>query len=197
MGEQKQLESLHAQNQRQTKALHNELQRREKALLEGSLARPAKKWANDVVHIEHVGQARAMRPDLTLPDQDLASGCVSAADPDLSQQSPSTESKRPQTTDNVGPPLARLSGQQGLLPALPLLTLGFGLYLLGGSHRRHRIEQPWTVALHRTLLLQAATGAGLLRLRRLGLQQIRRVGLTPSLIFRTDAAGPVQHDWGQ
>ncbi|MCP9835559.1 MULTISPECIES: hypothetical protein [unclassified Cyanobium] len=139
------------------------------------------------------------------------------------------------------PPLARLSGLVGLSPALPLLTLGFGLYLLGGGHRRHRREQPWTGALHRTLLplglvlllllpaitihdavslasqeqglgalsplhqdllnplrlittllLQSITGAGLLLLRRQGLRQMRRVGLTPALFFRTDATGPVQ-----
>ncbi len=151
---------------------------------------------------------------------------------------------------SVEPPLARLSGLVGLSPALPLLTLGFGLYLLGGGHRRHRFELHWTVALHRcllplglillllpavtihdaaslasqkqvlgsspalhqdllnpvrlitTLLLQAVTGAGLLLLRRQGLRQMRRVGLTPALFFRTDATGPVhQHrrrasDWG-
>lgn len=141
---------------------------------------------------------------------------------------------------SVEPPLTRLSGLVGLSPTLPLLTLGFGLYLLGGGHRRHRREQPWTGALHRsllplglvllllpavtihdaaslasqakglgaltplhqhllnpvrlitTLLLQAVTGAGLLLMRSQGLRQMRRVGLTPALFFRTDATGPVR-----
>ena len=147
---------------------------------------------------------------------------------------------------SVEPPLARLSGLLGLSPALPLLTLGFGLYLLGGGHRRHRREQPWTGALHRcllplglilllllpaltihdavslatqakglgaltplhqhllnpvrlitALLLQSITGAGLLLMRRQGRRQMRRVGLTPALFFRTDATGPVQTQWRQ
>lgn len=49
-------------------------------------------------------------------------------------------------------PLARLTGLVGLSPTLPLLPLGFCLYLLGGGHRRHRREQMWTPALHRALL---------------------------------------------
>ena len=53
---------------------------------------------------------------------------------------------------SVEPPAGRLNGLIGLSPALPLLPLGFGLYLLGGGHRRHHREQPWTGALHRTLL---------------------------------------------
>ncbi len=53
---------------------------------------------------------------------------------------------------SVEPPAGRLSGLIGLSPALPLLPLGFVLYLLGGGHRRHRLEQPWTGAIHRTLL---------------------------------------------
>lgn len=150
---------------------------------------------------------------------------------------------------SVEPPTGRLSGLIGLSPALPLLPLGFGLYLLGGGHRRHRLEHPWTGALHRTLLplglillllpavtihdaatlagqrqlqplsplqqdllnplrlvsvlvLQGITGAGLLMMQRQGRRQMRRVGLTPALFFRTDATGPVQMhrrrstDWG-
>lgn len=53
---------------------------------------------------------------------------------------------------SVEPPAGRLNGLIGLSPALPLLLVGFGLYLLGGGHRRHRHEQPWTGALHHTLL---------------------------------------------
>lgn len=53
---------------------------------------------------------------------------------------------------SVEAPAGRLNGLIGLSPALPLLPVGFGLYLLGGGHRRHRREQPWTGALHRTLL---------------------------------------------
>jgi hypothetical protein len=53
---------------------------------------------------------------------------------------------------SVEAPADRLNGLIGLSPALPLLPLGFGLYLLGGGHRRHHREQPWTGALHRTLL---------------------------------------------
>jgi len=151
---------------------------------------------------------------------------------------------------SVEAPAGRLNGLIGLSPALPLLPVGFGLYLLGGGHRRHRREQPWTGALHRTLLplglvlllllpavtvhdaatlfsqrqlaplsplhqhllnpvrlittllLQGVTGAGLLLIRRQGRRQMRRLGLTPALFFRTDATGPVQQqrrratDWG-
>ena len=50
------------------------------------------------------------------------------------------------------PPAGRLGGLIGLSPPLPLLLLGFSLYLLGGGHRRHRLEQPWTGALHHILL---------------------------------------------
>ena len=53
---------------------------------------------------------------------------------------------------SVEPPAGRLSGLIGLSPPLPLLTLGVGLYLLGGGRRRSRLEQPWTGALHQTLL---------------------------------------------
>ncbi|AFY28579.1 hypothetical protein [Cyanobium gracile] len=53
---------------------------------------------------------------------------------------------------SVEAPAGRLNGLIGLSPALPMLPLGFGLYLLGGGHRRHRHEQPWTGALHHTLL---------------------------------------------
>ncbi|MBM5822913.1 MAG: hypothetical protein FJ082_10835 [Cyanobacteria bacterium K_Offshore_surface_m2_011] len=53
---------------------------------------------------------------------------------------------------SVEAPAGRLNGLIGLSPALPLLPVGFGLYLLGGGHRRHRREQPWTGALHHTLL---------------------------------------------
>jgi hypothetical protein len=143
---------------------------------------------------------------------------------------------------SVEAPSGRLNGLIGLSPALPLLPVGFALYFVGGGHRRHRREQPWTGALHgallplglilllllpavtihdaatlfsqrqlaplppmqqhllnpvrliTTLLLQGVTGAGLLMLRRQGRRQMRRVGLTPSLFFRTDATGPVhQH----
>lgn len=139
------------------------------------------------------------------------------------------------------PPQGRLGGLIGLSPPLPLLLLGFSLYLLGGGHRRHRREQPWTGALHHTLLplglilllllpavtihdaatlisqrqglaspapfqqhllnpvrlittllLQMMTGSGLLLMRREGLRQMRRVGLTPALFFRTDATGAVR-----
>ena len=141
---------------------------------------------------------------------------------------------------SVEPPAGRLSGLIGLSPALPLLPLGFGLYFLGGGHRRHRREQPWTGALHWTLLplglilllllpavtihdaatmvsqrqvaplsplqqpllnpvhlvttvlLQAITGAGLVLMQLRGRRQMQRVGLTPSLFFRTEATGPVQ-----
>ncbi|MBW4530297.1 MAG: hypothetical protein KME02_06350 [Aphanothece saxicola GSE-SYN-MK-01-06B] len=141
---------------------------------------------------------------------------------------------------SVEPPTGRLSGLIGLSPSLPLLPVGFGLYLVGGGHRRHRREQPWTGALHRTLLplglilllllpavtihdaatlfsqrqlaplsplqqhlinpvrlittllLQGVPGAGLLLIRRQGRLQMRRLGLTPALFFRTDATGPVQ-----
>lgn len=141
---------------------------------------------------------------------------------------------------SVEAPAGRLNGLIGLSPALPLLPVGFALYLVGGGHRRHRREQPWTGALHRTLLplglilllvlpavtihdaatlfsqrqvaplapmqqhllnpvrlittllLQAVTGAGLLLIRHQGRRQMRRVGLTPSLFFRTDTTGPVQ-----
>jgi hypothetical protein len=140
---------------------------------------------------------------------------------------------------SVEAPAGRLNGLIGLSPALPLLPLGFGLYLLGGGHRRHRREQPWTGALHRTLLplglilllllpavtihdaatlfsqrqlaplspmqhhllnpvrlittllLQGVTGAGLVVMQLRGRHQMRRVGLTPALFFRTDATGPV------
>ncbi|MCP9931457.1 hypothetical protein KBY82_11755 [Cyanobium sp. AMD-g] len=143
---------------------------------------------------------------------------------------------------SVEPPLGRLSGLIGLSLALPLLPLGFGLYLLGGGHRRLHHEQPWTSALHHallplglvlllllpavtihdaaivasqsqgpgapsplhqdlinplrlitTLLLQGITGTGLLLLQRQGRRQMRRVGLSPALFFRTDATGPMQH----
>jgi hypothetical protein len=143
---------------------------------------------------------------------------------------------------SVEAPAGRLNGLIGLSPALPMLLLGFGLYLLGGGHRRHRREQPWTGVLHRTLLplglilllllpavtihdaatlfserqaaplsplhqhllnpvrltttllLQGVTGAGLVLMQLRGRRQMRRVGLTPSLFFRTDATGPVhQH----
>lgn len=151
---------------------------------------------------------------------------------------------------SIEPPAGRLNGLIGLSPALPMLPLGFGLYLLGGGHRRHRREQAWTGALHRallplglilllllpavtihdaatllsqrqlaplsplqqhllnpvrlitTLLLQGVTGAGLVLMQLRGRHQMRRVGLTPSLFFRTDATGPVQQhrrrstDWG-
>ncbi len=142
---------------------------------------------------------------------------------------------------SVEPVAGRLSGLIGLSPALPLLPLGFGLYFLGGGHRRHRREQPWTGALHRTLLplglilmlllpsvtihdaatlaipkhgitsitplqqdllnplrlittllLQSVTGAGLVLMQRQGRRQMKRVGLTPALFFRTDSTGPVQ-----
>ncbi|MDM7954451.1 MAG: hypothetical protein QUV07_14715 [Cyanobium sp. CZS 25K] len=49
-------------------------------------------------------------------------------------------------------PLVRLSGVIGFSQTLPLLPLGFALYLVGGGHRRHRREQPWTGALHQVLL---------------------------------------------
>ncbi len=143
---------------------------------------------------------------------------------------------------SVEAPAGRLNGLIGLSPALPLLPVGFGLYLIGGGHRRHPREQPWTGALHRTLLplglilllllpavtihdaatlfsqrqlapvtplqqhllnpvrlittllLQGVTGAGLVVMQLRGRRQMRRVGLTPSLFFRTDATGPVhQH----
>ncbi len=151
---------------------------------------------------------------------------------------------------SVEAPAGRLNGLIGLSPALPLLPIGFSLYLLGGGHRRHRREQPWTGALHRTLLplglilllllpavtihdaatlfsqqqlaplsplqqhllnpvrlittllLQGVTGAGLIMMQLRGRRQMQRVGLTPSLFFRTDATGPVQQhrrrptDWG-
>lgn len=151
---------------------------------------------------------------------------------------------------SVEPPAGRLNGLIGLSPALPLLPVGFGLYLVGGGYRRHRREQPWTGALHRTLLplglilllllpavtihdaatlfsqrqlapitplqqhllnpvrlittllLQGVTGAGLLLIRLQGQRQMRRLGLTPALFFRTDSTGPVQQhrrrstDWG-
>ncbi|MEA5415400.1 hypothetical protein [Synechococcus sp. BA-132 BA5] len=50
------------------------------------------------------------------------------------------------------PPQGRLGALIGLSPPLPLLLLGFSLYLLGGGHRRHRLEQPWTGALNHILL---------------------------------------------
>ena len=50
------------------------------------------------------------------------------------------------------PPTGRLGGLIGLSPPLPLLLLGISLYLLGGGHRRYRLEQPWTGALHHILL---------------------------------------------
>jgi len=141
---------------------------------------------------------------------------------------------------SVEAPAGRLNGLIGLSPALPLLPVGVTLYLLGGGHRRHRREQPWTGALHgallplglilmlllpavtihdaatlfsqrqlaplppmqqhllnpvrliTTLLLQGVTGAGLLLIRHQGRRQMRRVGLTPALFFRTDATGPVR-----
>ena len=52
----------------------------------------------------------------------------------------------------VDSPQARLAALVGLTPALPLLPLGFSLYLLGGGHRRHRREHPWAPTLHRVLL---------------------------------------------
>lgn len=210
-------------------------------------------------------------------------------------------------------PQARLAGLVGLTPALPLLPLGFSLYLLGGGHRRHRREHTWAPTLHRfvlpaglicllilpavtlhdgfslirqrqqvlraqearqirdqrireriqvapsalavarqarargfeipaaagepkaiglwrydmaqarrrqeigtaasrtslsafqqeilsparlltTLLVQLVTGAGLLLMRLQGRRQMKRVGLTPSLFFRTDATGPMHHE---
>ncbi|WP_216918765.1 hypothetical protein [Synechococcus sp. CCAP 1479/9] len=143
---------------------------------------------------------------------------------------------------SVEAPAGRLNGLIGLSPALPLLPVGFALYLVGGGHRRDRREQPWTGALHgallplglilllllpavtihdaatlvsqrqlaplppmqqhllnpvrliTTLLLQGVTGAGLVVMQLRGRRQMRRVGLTPSLFFRTDATGPVhQH----
>ncbi len=141
---------------------------------------------------------------------------------------------------SVEAPAGRLNGLIGLSPALPLLPVGFGLYLIGGGYRRHRREQPWTGALHgallplglilllllpavtihdaatlvsqgqlaplppmqqhllnpvrliTTLLLQGVTGAGLVVMQLRGRRQMRRVGLTPALFFRTDATGPVQ-----
>ncbi len=141
---------------------------------------------------------------------------------------------------SVEAPAGRLNGLIGLSPALPLLPVGFVLYLVGGGHRRHRHEQPWSGALHgallplglilllllpavtihdaatlvsqqqlaplppmqqhllnpvrliTTLLLQGVTGAGLVVMQLRGRRQMRRVGLTPSLFFRTDATGPVQ-----
>jgi hypothetical protein len=141
---------------------------------------------------------------------------------------------------SVEAPAGRLNGLIGLSPALPLLPVGFALYLVGGGHRRHRRERPWTGALHgallplglilllllpavtihdaatlvsqrqvaplppmqqhllnpvrliTTLLLQGVTGAGLLLIRHQGRRQMRRVGLTPALFFRTDATGPVR-----
>lgn len=142
---------------------------------------------------------------------------------------------------SVEAPAGRLNGLIGLSPALPLLPVGFALYLVGGGHRRDRREQPWTGALHgallplglilllllpavtihdaatlfsqrqlapvtplqqhllnpvrliTTLLLQGVTGAGLVVMQLRGRRQMRRVGLTPSLFFRTDATGPVHH----
>lgn len=139
---------------------------------------------------------------------------------------------------SVEAPSGRLNGLIGLSPALPLLPVGFALYLVGGGYRRHHREQPWTGALHRTLLplglilllllpavtihdaatlfsqrqlaplsplqqhllnpvrlittllLQGVTGAGLVVMQLRGRYQMRRVGLTPSLFFRTDATGP-------
>ena len=141
---------------------------------------------------------------------------------------------------SVEAPAGRLHSLIDLSPALPLLPLGFGLYFLGGGHRRHPREQPWTVALHwtllplglvlllllpavtihdaaalvsprqlaplsplqqhllnpvrlvTTLLLQGITGAGMVVMQLRGRRQMRRVGLTPSLFFRTEATGPVQ-----
>ncbi len=141
---------------------------------------------------------------------------------------------------SVEAPASRLNGLIGLSPALPLLLVGFGLYLVGGGHRRHRREQPWTGALHwtllplglilllllpavtihdaatlfsqrqlaplsplqqhllnpvrltTTLLLQGVTGAGLLLMQLRGRRRMQRLGLTPSLFFRTDATGPIQ-----
>jgi hypothetical protein len=141
---------------------------------------------------------------------------------------------------SVEAPASRLNGLIGLSPPLPLLLVGFGLYLVGGGHRRHRREQPWTGALHgallplglilllllpavtihdaatlfsqrqlaplsplqqhllnpvrltTTLLLQGVTGAGLLLMQLRGRRRMQRLGLTPSLFFRTDATGPVQ-----
>ncbi|MCP9902203.1 hypothetical protein KBZ12_16480 [Cyanobium sp. Cruz CV13-4-11] len=141
---------------------------------------------------------------------------------------------------SVEAPTGRLHSLIDLSPALPLLPVGFGLYLVGGGHRRHRREQPWTGALHWTLLplglilllllpavtihdaatlfsqrqlaplsalqqhllnpvhlvttvlLQGITGAGLVLMQLRGRRQMQRVGLTPSLFFRTEATGPVQ-----
>jgi hypothetical protein len=143
---------------------------------------------------------------------------------------------------SVEAPAGRLKGLIGLSPALPLLPVGFAPYLVGGGHRRHRREQPWTGLLHgallplglilllllpavtihdaailfhqrqlaplppmqqhllnpvrliTTLLLQGVTGAVLVVMQLRGRHQMRRVGLTPGLFFRTDATGPVhQH----
>lgn len=196
----------------------------------------------------------------------------------------------------VDTPQARLAGLVGLTPALPLLPLGFSLYLLGGGHRRHRREQTWAPILHRivlpagliclvilpavtlhdgfsvirqrqqvlraqearqirdqrilerirvapsaageekaislwryemaqarrrqeiataasraslsafqheilspvrlltTLLVQLVSGAGLLLMRLQGRRHMKRVGLTPSLFFRTNATGPMRQE---
>jgi hypothetical protein len=52
------------------------------------------------------------------------------------------------------------------------------------------------VRLLSALLLQVITGAGLALMRGQGLRMMGRMGLTPSLFFRTDATGPVRSSRG-
>ena len=56
------------------------------------------------------------------------------------------------------------------------------------------LQQPLLNPVHlvTTVLLQAITGTGLVLMQLRGRRQMQRVGLTPSLFFRTEATGPVQ-----
>jgi hypothetical protein len=105
--------------------------------------------------------------------------------------------------------IARLGRSHGLtIPAEPGESKAVGLWRYDMSLERQGREaqaassrlslSPLSqdllnpVRLLSTLLLQGITGAGLLLLREQGLRMMRRVGLTPSLFFRTDATGPVR-----
>lgn len=90
---------------------------------------------------------------------------------------------------SVEAPAGRLSGLIGLSPALPLLPLGFGLYLLGGGHRRHHREQPWTANLHRLLL-----PVGLILLLVLPSVTIHDAATVAHLKHGTGDITPLRHD---
>ncbi len=105
--------------------------------------------------------------------------------------------------------IARLGRAHGLtIPAGPAEPKAVGLWRYEVSLERQRREDeamasrpygaPWPlellqpVRLLTTLLLQVASGGGLLLLRGRGLRMMRRMGLTPAQFFRTDATGPVR-----